>query len=319
MDVALAYHCQNQDMILKDILESLGSYSWEDVKRFGIPLWLKDLKKLGDIIESVAKTEYQRSKYARGFEPCGREKDVEKLGAVSVWYILLKKKTVLASLYRNNGGDQGRKIFDFLGHNFAEDRWKKAAVRNAYQLFSQKKYVLAASFYILGGQINEATQVAIAHLKDLHLAVAICRMTEGEGAEELKKIYTEYYVGKGVMYNDPWLTMLGHWLCGEYVKSLNCISDEQTGEPKIKDELDPRHNVFCREESARRRNLTEEWSFESPSLSTFNASIIVLCKKLEKHYLVFGLLDRIGDNVAQAGGEFAAARFSRELHLRRLH
>ena len=62
MDIALAYHCQNQDMILKNILDSLGNYSWEDIKRFGIPLWLKDLKKMGDIIEAVAKTEYQKSK-----------------------------------------------------------------------------------------------------------------------------------------------------------------------------------------------------------------------------------------------------------------
>ncbi|MDR3547236.1 MAG: hypothetical protein P4M11_02980 [Candidatus Pacebacteria bacterium] len=63
MDVALAYHCQNQDMILRVITEHMQTYAWEEVKRFGIPLWLKDLRKMRDIVESVAKAEFQRSKY----------------------------------------------------------------------------------------------------------------------------------------------------------------------------------------------------------------------------------------------------------------
>ena len=195
---------------------------------------------------------------------------------------------MLSNLYRNLA--DGKKIFEFLGHDFSEDRWKKAAARNAYQLFSQKKYMLAASFYLLGGKINEATQVAISHLKDLHLAVTICRMTEGEGSEELKKIYKEHYIDKGTLYNDPWLTMMGRWLSGQYVKALNCISEDRGQDSEAgmagKDQLDPRYNIFYKEESAKCRNLTDEWNFENPTLSTFNASIIVLCKKLEKHYLV---------------------------------
>ncbi len=142
---------------------------------------------------------------------------------MSLWYILLGKKNVLASLYRNTM--QGQKVFEFLGHDFTQDRWKKAAGRNAYQLFSQKKYMLCAAFYLLGGEVNEATQVAITHLHDLQLAVTICRLVEGEGSGELKRIYQEYYIEKGLMYKDPWMTLMGRWLSGEYVKALNCISD----------------------------------------------------------------------------------------------
>ncbi|MDR3547235.1 MAG: hypothetical protein P4M11_02975 [Candidatus Pacebacteria bacterium] len=205
---------------------------------------------------------------------------------MSLWYILLGKKNVLASLYRNTM--QGQKVFEFLGHDFTQDRWKKAAGRNAYQLFSQKKYMLCAAFYLLGGEVNEATQVAITHLHDLQLAVTICRLVEGEGSGELKRIYQEYYIEKGLMYKDPWMTLMGRWLSGEYVKALNCISDEKTQgcAPVIKDDLDPRHNVFYKEDTVRKRKLTEEWSFDNPTLSTFNASMIVLCRKLEKHYLV---------------------------------
>ena len=34
MDVALAYHCQNQDMILKRVLKPYGENSWEDIKQY---------------------------------------------------------------------------------------------------------------------------------------------------------------------------------------------------------------------------------------------------------------------------------------------
>lgn len=62
MDVALAYHCQNQDMILKRVIKNSGDYAWNDIKQYGIPLWIKDVKKLRDMIEVIAKIEYQRSK-----------------------------------------------------------------------------------------------------------------------------------------------------------------------------------------------------------------------------------------------------------------
>ena len=62
MDVALAYHCQNQDMILKRVLKPYGENSWEDIKQYGIPLWIKDVKKLRELIEVISKLEFQRSK-----------------------------------------------------------------------------------------------------------------------------------------------------------------------------------------------------------------------------------------------------------------
>ena len=192
----------------------------------------------------------------------------------------------MANLYKNT--QQGKKIYEFIGHDFNEDRWKKAAGRNAYQLFSQKKYPMAAAFYLLGNQINEAAQVAANHMKDIQLAITICRLMEGDTSEELKKIYKEYYIEKGKAYNDPWITSLGHWLCGDYIQSLNSISDNLTKEDKIaKNDLDIYYNIYCKEEKLRKRKLTTDWIFDSPSLTSFNPSMIVLCKKLEKHYLVF--------------------------------
>ena len=213
MDVTLAYHCKSQETLLNVVIPSPSIVTWEDLTRYAIPLWIKDLKKLRELIDVVAITEFKRSK----------EKDAEKVGSVALYYILLNKKNILMNLYLKSG--KGQKVQEFLAHDFNEDRWKKAAVRNAYQLFSQKKFLTAAAFYLLGGQLNEATQVAITHLKDLQLAVTICRLIEGDNSSELKRIYKEYYIDKGTSYNDPWITSLGYWINGEYIKSLNSIKE----------------------------------------------------------------------------------------------
>jgi len=274
MDVCLAYHSANQDMLLKLLLGG-KVYSWEEIKRYGIVFWVKDVGKLKEIIEAVAKAEFQKS----------TAKDADKVSAVSIWYIMLRKKNILMNLYRNTR--EGKKIQDFLAHDFGEEKWKKAATRNAYQLFSQKRYIMATAFYLLGGKINEATQVAITHLHDLHLAITICRLMEKEGEEELIKLYREYYIVQGTRYADPWLVSFGNWLCGEYIESLNCITEVLGySNPVIDNEMDIRYNIYQKEEILRPRKFTDEWIFDTPSLSTFNASMILLCRKLEKHYLV---------------------------------
>jgi len=277
MDITLAYHCQNQDWLLKLLLDPIGNYCWEDIKRFGIPIWLKNSKKLKEIVEQVAKEEYKRSKAM----------DVDKVNEVSLWYIMMEKKNVLMNLYRHT--QQGEKVYNFLGHDFAEERWKKAASRNAYQLFSQKRYVMAAAFYLLGKWINEAVQVATTHLKDFYLAITICRLMGEEGMGELNKFYREYFIEKGIAYGDPWLATLGNWLSGNYIESLNCIDEVlQYEESYIKNEANPQLNLFNKEGS--KRSMTEEWIFENPSLTGFNESFIVLYKKLEKHYLVLVII-----------------------------
>jgi len=148
---------------------------------------------------------------------------------------------------------------------------------------------MAAAFYLLGNQINEAAQVALTHLKDIQLAITICRLMDGDGTNitELKKIYKEFYIDKGKEYNDPWIASLGYWLCEDYLQSLNCISEFLLKEElRIKDDLDISLNIYCKEERIKKRKLTLDWNFDSPCLSSFNPSMIVLCKKLQRHYLV---------------------------------
>ena len=70
---------------------------------------------------------------------------------VTLWYMLLGKKKVLASLFKKD--EKQRKTFEFLNQNFNEQRWKNAASKNAYALLAKKNYEPSAGFFILGGYL----------------------------------------------------------------------------------------------------------------------------------------------------------------------
>ena len=74
------------------------------------------------------------------------------------WYILLKKKTILASLFSK---DQNEKVAKLLSNDFTIPRWKTASVNNAYSLIQKKKFMEAAAFFLLGGYIDDTIKIVI--------------------------------------------------------------------------------------------------------------------------------------------------------------
>ena len=44
------------------------------------------------------------------------------------------------------------KFYNFFMNDFSTDRWKSAALKNAYALMKQHKYELAAAFLLIGGK-----------------------------------------------------------------------------------------------------------------------------------------------------------------------
>lgn len=47
----------------------------------------------------------------------------------------------------------------FFMNNFKEDRWRKAALKNAYQLLGMQRFEHAAAFFLLAGSLWDAVQV----------------------------------------------------------------------------------------------------------------------------------------------------------------
>ena len=83
----------------------------------------------------------------------------------------------------------------FFGQDFTQERWKKAALKNAFALLSKQRFQHAAAFFLLGGKLWDACEVCISRLGDIQLALVIARLYEGDGGTVYEKILKETILG----------------------------------------------------------------------------------------------------------------------------
>lgn len=51
------------------------------------------------------------------------------------------------------------KMTQFFANDFSEDRWRKAALKNAYALLGKQRFDHAAAFFLLAGNLRDAVEV----------------------------------------------------------------------------------------------------------------------------------------------------------------
>ena len=83
-----------------------------------------------------------------------------------MWYILLDKLAVLLALYKGAGIEK-QKMVTFLSNDFKTDKWRTAAIKNAYVLMSKKDYLMSAAFFMLGDNFKDAVDVVVNSLGDI--------------------------------------------------------------------------------------------------------------------------------------------------------
>lgn len=67
-----------------------------------------------------------------------------------------------------------------MEHDFTQERWSLAAIKNAYSLLAKKRFELAAAFFLLSEppRTKEAVHILWKRMKDPSLALVIARVTE---------------------------------------------------------------------------------------------------------------------------------------------
>ena len=48
----------------------------------------------------------------------------------------------------------------FFRNNFDQDRWRKAALKNAFALLGRQRFIHAAAFFLLAGSLKDAVEVS---------------------------------------------------------------------------------------------------------------------------------------------------------------
>ncbi|XP_072137542.1 dmX-like protein 1 isoform X4 [Mobula birostris] len=221
---AWAFHSEAEEELLNMIpAMQRGDPHWSELRSMGVGWWVRSTVILRRCMEKVAKAAFQRNN--------------DPLDA-AIFYLAMKKKAVLWGLFRSL---QDRKMTEFFGKNFSDDRWRKAALKNAFALLGKQRFEQAAAFFLLAGSLKDAIEVCLERLHDIQLALVIARLYESEFevSSTYKSILIERILGfdkKNKDFNpslrnsDPVLRSMAYWILEDYTNSLNTLLEEGTRE-----------------------------------------------------------------------------------------
>ncbi|EDV26441.1 uncharacterized protein TRIADDRAFT_54433 [Trichoplax adhaerens] len=211
---AWAFHSTSaEDLVALIPAVHRGDPSWEELRMVGAGWWIRSNDLLRRCVEKVARTQFNANQ-----NPLD----------CALLYLAMKKKSLITNLFKTV---QDSKMTQFFAHNFAEDRWRKAALKNAYVLLGQQRFVVAAAFFLLGGSLWDAVEVCLNRLNDYQLALVITRLHSGDDCnsnQTLYRILNEYVLGNAddnEGLRDPFLRSITHWWLKDYAMSLNILLD----------------------------------------------------------------------------------------------
>ncbi|KAG8041870.1 hypothetical protein G9C98_007174 [Cotesia typhae] len=211
-----AFHSETEEEMLGLIPSyAKGQPKWSVLKELGVGWWIRSNAVLKTCMEKIAKSAFQQNQ--------------DPLDA-AIYYLAMKKKNLVWGLFRNKRDDR---MTNFFSNDFKEDRWRKAALKNAYALLGKQRFDHAAAFFLLAGSLRDAVEVCLTKLNDIQLAMVVSRLYEDDIASpNFKRLLYEEILGceenKTVtdlnrVHPDPFLRSMALWMLKDYSGSLNTL------------------------------------------------------------------------------------------------
>lgn len=199
-----AYHSGSQDILVDLVSRQFhGRMLWEHARESGMFMWMTDLNALRAQFEVIARNEYTKT-------------DEKNPIDCSLYYLALKKKSVLVGLWRMAAWNREQSgTQKLLRNDFSEARWKTAALKNAYALLGKRRFEYAAAFFLLAGNLQDAINVCANQLHDLQLAVAVARVYDGDDSLVLRSLLEEKVLPQAAFEGDRWLATWAFWMLGQ--------------------------------------------------------------------------------------------------------
>ena len=145
----------------------------------------------------------------------------------------------------------------FFSNDFTQERWKKAALKNAFALLAKQRFEHAAAFFLLANKLWDAVQVCITRLGDLQLAFVITRLYEGDNGPVYERLLKESVLGISVnpesvspsrqleASSDPFMRSIAHWLLQDYSGALETLLITPTEKEPGKRAMETRMEQNC--------------------------------------------------------------------------
>ncbi|KAI9089649.1 RAVE protein 1 C terminal-domain-containing protein [Phlyctochytrium arcticum] len=197
-DSAWAFFSESQDNLLDFVTQAHDNkLTWSDAKALGIGYWLRSPDTFRRTMETIARNQYMGLNDTRNPVDC------------SLLYMALKKKNVVLGLWKLAGSHpEQAAMLRFLANNFEEDRWKSAALKNAFALLGKQRYEYATAFFLLADKLKDAMNVCLKQLRDPQLAIVICRLYEGENGPVQLDTITNVILPQALENGDRWLASM---------------------------------------------------------------------------------------------------------------
>lgn len=194
-DISWALHSDQKEMLFSTV-DNVYHHrlSWEQVKKVGLAYWV-DKHRLTTLVETIARNEFGDSR-----DPSGR---------ISVLYLAIKKKQVLVGLWRTVYHAEKDKVLKFLSNNFAEERWRTAALKNAFVLLGKHRYMDAAYFFLLAGQVRDCCVTLCNKVNDFELALVVAKVNSDK--DTIMHIIENFILPHALMKGDRWMTSWVFW------------------------------------------------------------------------------------------------------------
>ncbi|KAI1095223.1 regulator of V-ATPase in vacuolar membrane protein [Rostrohypoxylon terebratum] len=200
-EINWAYHSTSQDILTDFVSRQYhGTLLWENARESGMFMWLTDEAAVKAQFEIVARNEYTKSEMKNPVD-------------CSLFYLALKKKTVLQGLWRMASWNKEQGATQrLLANNFDDPKWKTTALKNAYALLSKRRFEYAAAFFLLANHLQDAVNVCLNQIKDLQLAIAITRVYEGDSGPILRKLLENEVLAVAAQEGNRWLASWAFWM-----------------------------------------------------------------------------------------------------------
>lgn len=128
-DVIFAFHSKRQELLVQVLDRWYNSkIDWPTARSIGLFMWLRSNDDVRAQAELVARCQYTK----------GEDRDPS---ACSILYFALGKQKLVLGLWKQAywHPDQ-KKMLQFLANDFTQDRWRSAALKNAFALLSQRRF-----------------------------------------------------------------------------------------------------------------------------------------------------------------------------------
>ncbi|XP_019849574.1 PREDICTED: dmX-like protein 2 isoform X3 [Amphimedon queenslandica] len=223
-DLIWAFHSDAELELLSNVpCVRENRLNWPELMSAGVSVWVRSNDTLRKLAEKLAKAQFM-----------SRQDPLD----ASLLYLAMKKQSLIKGLYRTVSDERMR---SFFSNDFTQDRWRRAALKNAFALLSKQRFDHAAAFFLLAGKLWDAIDVCVNRLHDIKLAIMIARLYEGENGSCYHRLLKEHILGETTpdtntsveMSPDPFLRSIAYWLLQDFSSSLETLLTNTSSQTRL--------------------------------------------------------------------------------------